>query len=455
MHTHKLTALTLVCALLTPLHIAAQEVPDAPWEQDFMITAYYSPLADQCCYVTGTYAQDKVLNGEGLRGADGTEVYAGMAAAPATYPFGTRIILPGIGSVTVHDRGGAIRVLEDGVHRLDLWVGHGEEGLARALAFGVQRVRGTVYPPGTAQPGESLDLLSLASPLDILKPFMALDPDLLALRPKKGDRGPSVQLLQEHLRDAGYFPRSITGFFGEETADAFRAFLTDYGLTAEPQDALSERSAAFLVAAVRRKTATFPIPTTVERTSSEQTVGTAQRTLRALGYYSGRTNGVYDDALFNAILQFQMEAGLVGDASMPGAGRIGPRTLAVLTVRWRRMHAETYAERLIALRKIDLLLAERGRTIGKFLSKGDRGKDVTALQTFLTEQGYFPEERISGLFGEVTEEALRTYQIAAGIITSITDRGAGIAGPATLASVRRAQRRSAYKLVRANGWKVL
>src|SRR3989338_1176501 len=123
-----------------------------PFAQDITITAYYSPLPDQCCYVRGSFAADIELNGKGTHSADGTAVYAGMAAAPPTYPFRTRIELPGIGTVTVHDRGGAIQEWKDS-HRIDIWVGSGEEGLARALAFGVRRVRATVYPV-TAQRSE-------------------------------------------------------------------------------------------------------------------------------------------------------------------------------------------------------------------------------------------------------------------------------------------------------------
>jgi 3D (Asp-Asp-Asp) domain-containing protein len=129
---------SFVCSLVHPLVAIAAEA-QGPREQDFIITAYYSPEPDQCCYVKGSYAADVVLNGEGTHGADGTEVMPGMAAAPKTYAFGTTIVLPGIGTVRVHDRGGAINELPDGPHRLDLWVGKGEEGLARALAFGVQR----------------------------------------------------------------------------------------------------------------------------------------------------------------------------------------------------------------------------------------------------------------------------------------------------------------------------
>ena len=43
----------------------------APYEQEFVITAYYSPQPNQCCYVKGGYVADKILNGEGHTTADG------------------------------------------------------------------------------------------------------------------------------------------------------------------------------------------------------------------------------------------------------------------------------------------------------------------------------------------------------------------------------------------------
>ena len=117
-----ITLLLALGILLTPeVALSASEVR----EQKFVITAYYSPLPRQCCYVTGGYESDIRLNGQGLVSADGTAVYPGMAAAPPSYTFGTRIALPGLGVFHVHDRGQAIVEKPSGEHRLDLWVGVG------------------------------------------------------------------------------------------------------------------------------------------------------------------------------------------------------------------------------------------------------------------------------------------------------------------------------------------
>ena len=112
------------------------------------------------------------------------------------FPFGTRIAVPGLGVMEVHDRGGAIVELPGGVHRIDVWAGHGEEGLARALAFGVQRFRGTVYPAGAPQPPVALDIVRLPAPFARLKTYARAE-GLLGARPHAGGQGYFVALLQQ------------------------------------------------------------------------------------------------------------------------------------------------------------------------------------------------------------------------------------------------------------------
>lgn len=207
--THRLTSsLVLASLLLAPagasgaLTLAEKFAPGTAFQQDLVVTAYYSPKADQCCYVTSSFDSDITLNGAGVSGADGTGVYPGMVAAPAGYPFGTRVVISGLGSFTVHDRGGAI-VDQGATHRLDIWVGEGEEGLARALAFGVKRVSATVYPLASKQPPEGFDLASLPAPLESLHPYFVEKTSLLSLNVAAGDRSASVEFLQEKLKALG------------------------------------------------------------------------------------------------------------------------------------------------------------------------------------------------------------------------------------------------------------
>lgn len=446
-------ALVLVLAFIAPMNVVGLD-PNAPYEQEFILTAYYSPLPGQCCYVRGGYEADKILNGEGHTAADGTAVYPGMLAAPPAYGFGTEVTLPGLGTLTVHDRGGAIQVLNSGAHRLDVWVGFGEEGLARALAFGVQHIRGTVYPVDSRQPGNDFDLARLPAPMARLSPFGVQTENLLALTPKLGDRNLSAAILQDHLRSAGYFPRPSSGYFGPETQEALGQFMKDFALS-EPSDHLTETAAAYLLAAARRSDALIPIDGIVEKGSAEDRVAQSQRILRFLGYYAGRTDGVYSLAVRSAILDFQQEKGLVGTAIDPGAGRIGPMTKKALQTEWNRRHVALLADKYLTVHHVELAMVEQGKTLDVFLAEGHMGPRVRLLQHLLAERGYFPEEKINGNFGTLTRSAVMEYQRAEGIITSSSDDGAGSVGPETLQSLKREERAKAYQIVRAGGWMAL
>jgi peptidoglycan hydrolase-like protein with peptidoglycan-binding domain/3D (Asp-Asp-Asp) domain-containing protein len=441
---------------------APAAAPSAPTEtaggkqQDFIITAYYSPLPDQCCYVKGSFEEDVILNGRGTNAADGTPVYPGMLAAPTIYPFGTRIELPGIGVGVVHDRGGAIVELKDkNVHRLDLWAGVGEEGLARALAFGVRHVRGSVYPQGIGQPSATIDLASLPAPLSMLKPFMVQQESLLAVLPHAGDRGAAVQDLQEQLKGLGYLTVETTGFFGEETKRALESFLTAMDLD-EPSDRVTETSASYLLALRERGSANGPLEEVfVEAGSASGTIYRAERTLRFLGFYRGRTDGKYTERLRDAIVAFQKEAKLIGDAASPGAGKIGPITRAAIFKSWQKKLLAFRAKKILLLHKIDQLIAQRKERVASFLAPGQKGTDVRALQRFLALKGLLPTDKVSGFFGTFTKQALTAYQLTAGLITSTKENGAGTVGPATLRSIAEEQRNVLYGTVRSYGWDAL
>lgn len=442
--------------MFVPYQTLGQPTPSGnePYEQEFLITAYYSPLPNQCCYVKGGYVADKVLNGEGHTAADGTSVYPGMIAAPSSYPYGTKVVLPGIGTFTVHDRGGAITELGNGAHRLDIWAGYGEEGLARALAFGLQRIKGTVYPNGTDQPMVAFDLTTLPSPIDELHNYFVEKDNLLALRPKEGERGLSVYLLQDYLKEIGYLRRSPTGFFGQETSRAFTAFLHDFQVNA-PGSELSETSAAYVLGARKRLGAHEPITGYIDDDAAPQYVADAQRILRFLGYYQGRTNGEYDQTTKDAIFAFQKEHSLVGSWDSTGAGRIGPVTTKELLAAWNRKVVSEHADRYLELHAIDTALEKKGTRIEQFLGEGYSGTQVRLLQNQLAALGFFDAKEANGSFGPMTEEAVTKYQIDRGIISSRTETGAGYVGPSTLHALRSDQRSILYRIVRAEGWGAL
>lgn len=446
----------LLVALIIPHGIRGlSSVADRtePFEQEFFVTAYYSPLEGQCCYIRGGLKADRMLNGEGHTTADGTPVFAGIAAAPSSYPFGTQISLPGLGTVEVHDRGGAIQELPDGIHRIDLWVGEGEEGLSRALALGGLRMKGTVYPPKSTQPGMHFDLATLEHAWEKLRVYLTAESGLLNVRPRLGDVSLSVTLLQEHLKTLGYFRHPVTGKFGSVTENALRRFLRDVGLR-EPSDHVTDLTASYVLAALQRKNSgeSFAF---VGPDSASSAVKAAQRTLRFLGFYRGRTDGAYNDTLFHVILGIQRTYGLVGTAEDPGAGRIGPLTLERLRREWSRKHIAMRANDFLMLHKITDLLAQRGERIEQFLGEGHTGDQVRHLQLLLADEGLFPPEKINGVFGSLTKESVLRYQLTYGLIENSDHEAAGYVGPATMRHLLRSRVHHMYHIVRGNGWQSL
>lgn len=443
-------AVVLFVSIVAPLHVLGEEDRVRPRQQEFIITAYYSPLPEQCCYVLGGEAADKRMNGEGIAGADGTPVHPGMAAGPATYAFGTRISLPGIGTVTVNDRGGAITELPEGPHRLDLWVGHGEEGLARALAFGVQRVTATVFAPGTQQPEEHLVLAELPAPAERLEDYQVAD-GLLDVRPKKGDRGLSVRLLQEVLTEVGH-PVTTSDVYDDATVAALKSFLGAMNVN-EPADHLTDVGASYLLAAqATRKDPTIPH---VDDGSSVADVQHAQRLLRFIGFYKGRTDGKYDGATAQAILAFQQNKGLVGDATSPGAGRIGPLTKGKLSEAWFRRTVARRAQRYLLLASVAKRIDATADLPARYLQQDMTGDDVRRLQEALADAGYFYHDAVNGVFGPMTKSAVLRFQLDRKLVANASDPAAGYVGPGTLRTLRTDALRKAYLLVRANGVGVL
>jgi len=427
---------------------------DAPVEQDFVITAYYSPLPDQCCYIKGSLEADRILNGNGTHAADGTPVYAGMIAAPPSYAFGTRVELPGLGVFTVHDRGGAITEWED-AHRIDIWAGFGEEGLARAVAFGVRRVRGTVYAPGGNAPADNFAVERLPAPFTALRPYLVAGSMTPGSLPVLGQKGLMVRLLQENLQKAGYFDQAVTGFFGLATQQSLAHLIADSGID-EPDDRLTPVSAAYLEATIKvaARSAPAPVPF-VDASSNARDLAQAQRLLRSLGYYRGRTNGVYSANLRSAIFAYQQSLRLVAGETSPGAGRIGPLTKQHLTNAWKQRRITAIATTILARERIRTMLAERGELVEEFLEPGTYGDDVRRVQELLADRGHFPREQINGSFGPLTEASVLQYQMDRGIIASAQDAGAGMIGPQTAAMLAEEQVSEAYRTMRAAGWGVL
>ena len=76
--------------------------------------------------------------------------------------------------------------------------------------------------------------------------------------------------------------------------------------------------------------------------------------------------------------------------------------------------------------------------IGRSLKKGSQGDDVTRLQQFLArDSSIYPEGRVTGYYGELTEAAVRRWQAKYNIVSAGTpaSTGYGVVGPRTAAAI--------------------
>lgn len=140
-------------------------------------------------------------------------------------------------------------------------------------------------------------------------------------------------------------------------------------------------------------------------------VAALQVALRAHGTYGGTIDGIKGPRTIRGIMRFQRRAGLVVD------GIVGPRTRRALG---------RFA---------------RHRTGLRAMHRGKVGWDVAALQFNLAWHG-FPSGTVDGRFGPRTDAALRRYQRWRGLGAD------GIAGPATLRSLRAPPPRAPLSLSR-------
>jgi len=347
----------------------------------YIISAYYSPLPGQAKYVTGSYEGDIRLNGGGVHGADGTSVYPGMIAAPSTYAFGTKMKIPGIGTVSVHDRGGAIvhsGERGNAYDRLDVWMGFGDKGLKRALNWGKRTLDVIVYGVDESIK-ESIELVgydsseryavndtlngSTSSVVSEVPPSVAtssvIKAKLFSGELKFGQTGGDVVKLQQLLSDLGYYDGEINGIFDDKTYYAVSKFqleekvlpeLNSFGIGyvgARTIAILAEKAALPEAHAMAEQFELIDIFTSdLQTLDSGDNVRELQYELKRLNLLGIDPTGYYGEVTEHAVFKFQQIYRLAGDKSSNGAGIFGPITRAKLN--------SIVAARLETDRKIEL-----------------------------------------------------------------------------------------------------
>lgn len=340
-----------------------------PYDQSFLISAYYSPLPCQSKYVTGSYEGDIRLNGGGVNGADGTPVFPGMIAAPKSYPFGMKMYIEGLGTGAVHDRGGAIVAgHSSGYDRLDVWMGYGDEGMKRALNWGKRVVNVNVYGIApdiatqmtfsTPKPSSDCAVSPSSAPDVSVKPPAVSLPSPSAdqsVAPKDfsgeldpGDKGPAVEKLQQELITLNFLKTKKTGVYDEVTAHAVFKFQQSQRILSSKTEkgagrfGPATRAALHKIIDSRQNMSSKMLKSSspvndgaflvyeLDFGVTDPAVGKLQQFLKSKGYFDHAVTNYFGEVTLAALIEFQIDNGLITNASSKGAGRVGPGTLRLI-----------------------------------------------------------------------------------------------------------------------------
>lgn len=192
----------------------------------------------------------------------------------------------------------------------------------------------------------------------------------------ENSNGPAVTRLQQLLQQRGYFNTNPTGRFGSITKNAVIAFQRNSGL---PANGVANRQTwdALL------RTSQEPTPPGVSL-STEQ-IRELQQRLRDLGYFNTNPTGNVSPLTIDALRRFQQDYRLYAD------GIADSQILEAVRRAWEDRYAN------------------QNQPNRNYISVGDRGENVKALQERLTQLGYY-NGYPDGYFSEYTRSSVITFQ---------------------------------------------
>lgn len=210
---------------------------------------------------------------------------------------------------------------------------------------------------------------------------------------RQGDSSSAVRNLQQRLKKLGYYSGSVDGSYGQGTMAAVRVFQAQSGLTADGVAGAATQNLLF-------GTNTNADFSTLHLYDENSRVAAMQATLKELGYFDGKTDGIYGTSTSDAVRAFQ-----IANRITPVDGIAGEKTLKKL------YSASAVPEK-------------EANDPYKTLRRGDKGEAVVEMQDVLKQLGYLGD--ITGVFDRATEKAVRKFQQVNGINVD------GAAGSVTL-----------------------
>ena len=245
---------------------------------------------------------------------------------------------------------------------------------------------------------------------------------------KQGSNGENAKMVQQRLKDLGYYTGKVDGQFGSGSVSALKTFQKKHGLTDDGVAGSGTYAILFSYKALKAGESATPTPTakptatpapsyapitkdnvvTIRQDSKGDQVTRLPKRLTELGYYTAKVDGTCKSDDVSAIKAFQKKNGLTAD------GVAGYETQLKL-----------YSESAVMASG-----AIAGGTVQSFtpLKKGMSGDAVTTLQERLITLGYL-SGKADGYYGTDTAEAVYNFQKNNGLSRD------GVAGTKTLSLV--------------------
>ncbi len=197
----------------------------------------------------------------------------------------------------------------------------------------------------------------------------------------RGDHGTEVEEMQDRLKYYGYYTGKVDGSFGSQTENAVRAFQAKNGLKVDGKIGEDTRSLLRSNDAIAKTDPTFE---RIEKGDTGARVVEIQNVLYATYYYDGNIDGIFDNDVRTAVINFQQSAGLQAD------GIVGEKTYNALVNGTARIF--------------------NGGSPKRTLQRTMRGYDVYVLQQKLAEMNYLNVIPHWGYYDNDTVAAVKSFQ---------------------------------------------
>ena len=349
-----------------------------------------------------------------------------------------------------------VAVLQEALKELEFYSGalDGAFGASTVAALKAFQKKNNLKQDGVASP-EVQKLIFEGRPLNARgkKTDVKILPLISGVEMKLNDKGDAVTDLQNRLRSLGFYTGASTGVYDSATQKAVKKFQQGHNLYV---DGVAGKKTQLLLYALTATPTPAPIiwstyqPVTPQPTNTPLTaqnvivmqngtrglaVRQLQERLMELGYYTCTADAVYDSDEMAAVREFQRKNGLKIDGIAGLQTQLVLFSDAALPATTAALPTPTPTPTpYIYIPPYILPTATAPATAVPFyppvplpevLRIGSKGDSVSALQSRLSELGYY-SGAIDGLFGTGTAQAVTRFQRANRLTAD------GVAGQETL-----------------------